>query len=118
MTDIRTKRIYAPAEESDGTRVLVDRLWPRGISKAKAGIDHWLRDIAPSDDLRKRVHAGAMAFEDFVEAYARELDAEPGASAFAELRDLAQDGRVTLLFAARDEERNNAVALKRLFDSG
>ncbi|PWE16860.1 hypothetical protein DDZ18_11770 [Marinicauda salina] len=118
MSDIRTKRIYAPADASDGTRVLVDRLWPRGISKAKAGVDHWLRDVAPSDDLRKRVHAGEMSFEDFVAAYARELESEPARGALAELRDLAQDGTVTLLFAARDEERNNAAALKRLLEDG
>jgi len=108
----RIKRAYAPAEDGDGLRVLVDRLGPRGISKAKARIDLWLKDVAPSDALRRRVHAGKSTWDDFVAAYGRELDEEPARSAAATLRTHLRDGPVTLLFAARDEERNNAVALK------
>jgi uncharacterized protein YeaO (DUF488 family) len=110
--DFRIKRVYAPAAADDGLRVLVDRLWPRGISKDKAGIDFWLKDISPSDALRRRVHADPSKWSEFVAAYGRELAQEPARSAVATLRAHLRDGPVTLLFAARDEERNNAVALK------
>ncbi|HXW25067.1 MAG TPA: DUF488 family protein [Xanthobacteraceae bacterium] len=113
---LRVKRVYAPAEAGDGLRVLVDRLWPRGIAKAKARIDLWLKDIAPSDALRRRVHADPAAWDSFAADYARELKAEPGRSAVAQLRERRRDGPVTLLYASRDEARNNAVALKRLLE--
>jgi uncharacterized protein YeaO (DUF488 family) len=112
---IRIKRVYAPPDPGDGTRVLVDRLWPRGFAKASAPWDHWMKALAPSDGLRKRVHAmadGGKADEGwamFVAAYAEELDDQP--DAVAELQAMASDGTVTLLYAARDEDRNNAVAL-------
>jgi uncharacterized protein YeaO (DUF488 family) len=112
----RLKRIYAPAEAADGLRVLVDRLWPRGISKDKARIDQWLKDIAPSDALRRRVHADPSAWDAFVLDYAHELAREPAHSATEELRKHLRKGPVTLLYAARDEEHNNAVALKRLLE--
>jgi uncharacterized protein YeaO (DUF488 family) len=112
----RLKRVYAPAEAGDGLRVLVDRLWPRGISKDKARIDLWLKDIAPSDALRRRVHADVMAWDAFVLDYAHELAREPAHGAAEELRKLLRKGPVTLLYAARDEEHNNAVALKRLLE--
>jgi uncharacterized protein YeaO (DUF488 family) len=108
----RIKRVYAAADDDDGLRVLVDRLWPRGISKPKARIDLWLKDVAPSDALRRRVHAGKSTWDDFVAAYGRELDEEPARGAVASLRTHLRDGPVTLLFASRDEERNNAIALK------
>jgi uncharacterized protein YeaO (DUF488 family) len=109
---VAVKRVYAPVAPQDGTRILVDRLWPRGVSKDKAKIDIWLKDIAPSDGLRRRVHSGQAAWDAFVVDYGRELAQEPGASAASEL--LAQIGRgpVTLLYAARNETQNNAVALK------
>ena len=110
------KRVYAPAERGDGLRVLVDRLWPRGISKDKAKIDLWLKDIAPSDALRRRVHADPSAWDAFVLDYAHELAREPAHSAAAELRKHLRKGAVTLLYAARNEEHNNAVALKRLLE--
>ena len=106
------KRVYAPAEESDGLRVLVDRLWPRGIAKEKARIDLWLKDLAPSDALRRRVHGNPKQWENFVIEYRHELAREPALSAVANLHDRARNGPVTLLYAARDEQRNNAVALK------
>jgi uncharacterized protein YeaO (DUF488 family) len=106
------KRVYEPASRADGARVLVDRLWPRGLTKEKARVDLWLRDLAPSDALRKRLHADPDRWDDFVAAYARELDADPARAAVATLRDKIAEGPVTLLFSARTEDRNNATALK------
>ena len=109
---VAVKRVYAPASAQDGTRILVDRLWPRGLSKDKAKIDIWLKDIAPSDGLRRRVHGGGDVWDAFVVDYGRELAQEPAASAAREL--LTRIGRepVTLLYAGRNETQNNAVALK------
>jgi len=108
----RIKRVYEPAAEDDGFRVLVDRLWPRGISKDKAHIDLWLKDIAPSDGLRRRVHADPMKWDAFVADYGSELRQEPARSAVASVRERAEREPVTLLYAARDETHNNAIALK------
>lgn len=108
----RVKRIYEPAAADDGYRVLVDRLWPRGVSKQKAHIDAWLKEIAPSDALRKQFHGQTDTWKEFVAAYARELKAEPAKSVVAELCERAKHEPVTLLYAARDENHNNAVALK------
>jgi uncharacterized protein YeaO (DUF488 family) len=110
----RIKRIYEPAGEDDGLRVLVDRLWPRGIAKKKAHIDLWLRDLSPSDGLRRMVHADPAKWDEFIKAYGRELKREPARTALADLRKLPRSRPVTLLYAARDEAHNNAVALKRL----
>ena len=112
----RVKRVYEPTESGDGLRVLVDRLWPRGISKDKAHIDLWLKDISPSDALRRRVHADPSAWDAFVIDYAHELEHEPARGAVAELRKRLREGAVTLLYAARDEIHNNAIALKRLLE--
>jgi uncharacterized protein YeaO (DUF488 family) len=109
----RIKRIYEPAGKDDGLRVLVDRLWPRGVAKQKAHIDLWLRDLAPSDALRRMVHADPAKWDEFVKAYGRELKQAPAQTALAELRKLPRSRPVTLLYAARDEVHNNAVALKR-----
>jgi len=106
------KRVYAPPGADDGTRVLVDRLWPRGLSKDKARIDLWLRDIAPSDALRRRLHAEAQAWDAFVSDYGLELAQEPAASAARDLLARIRQGPVTLLYAARNEARNNASVLK------
>jgi uncharacterized protein YeaO (DUF488 family) len=111
------KRVYEPPSKDDGLRVLIDRLWPRGIAKAKAHIDLWLRDLAPSDALRHMVHDDPTKWDDFLKAYGRELKQEPAKSAVAELRKALRDQRVTLLYAARNEEHNNAVALVRLLKS-
>jgi uncharacterized protein YeaO (DUF488 family) len=108
----RVKRIYAPVEESDGFRVLVDRLWPRGMSRDRGRIDLWLKEVAPSETLRRRVHGDPSAWPSFVVDYAGELAQEPARSAVAILRERVRQSPVTLLFAARDEARNNAVALK------
>ena len=108
---IKLKRVYDAPAASDGTRILVDRLWPRGIAKAKAKIDLWLRDIAPSDALRKRFHGHPEDWDAFRKAYAADL--RQAGEAVQELRRHLRKGPVTLLYAARDEERNNAVALKQ-----
>ncbi|MDE2198344.1 MAG: DUF488 family protein [Rhodospirillales bacterium] len=112
MTGPRLKRVYAAPGEADGFRILVDRLWPRGIAKERARIDLWLRDIAPSDALRRRFHGRPEDWEDFRAAYAAELAGTAAQAAVAVLRGHLRQGPVTLLYAARDEDRNNAVALK------
>ena len=110
--DIRTKRIYDAPSSDDGTRVLVDRLWPRGVSKEAARLDVWLRDAAPSHALRARYHGERHEgdWDEFRRLYAEELDGHP--TQVGELLALAKRGRLTLLFASRDEEKNNAAALK------
>ena len=108
----RIKRVYAPATADDGLRVLVDRLWPRGIAKEKARIDLWLKDIAPSEALRRRFHGDPSKWPEFVAAYDGELRREPASTAVASLREHLRSQSVTLLYAARDETHNNAVALK------
>lgn len=109
---IKIKRAYAPAEETDGYRILVDRLWPRGISKEKAKIDLWLKSVAPSSDLRKWFGHVPERFPEFTKRYKAEL-AESGA--LDDLRKvLSEHPDATLLFAAHDEEHNNVVVLKEL----
>lgn len=109
---MKIKRAYAPAEESDGYRILVDRLWPRGISKEKAQIDLWLKSVAPSNELRKWFGHDPGKFPEFEQRYRAEL---AGSGALDELRAvLREHPDATLLFAAHDEEHNNAVVLKEL----
>lgn len=120
---IAVKRIYDPPARGDGARLLVDRLWPRGVSKDKAAIDHWLKALAPSDALRKRFHgetAGSdEAWDAFREAYASELAApdEAMCEALATLDAARERGPITLLYAAKDEDRNNAVALRQWLEA-
>lgn len=109
---LRIKRVYEPAAKDDGARVLVDRLWPRGLTKRKAQIDEWLKDVAPSHELRRRFHGDREKWKEFVAAYSNELRDEPARSAIVKLQTLLQGGRLTLLYGSRDEERNHAVALK------
>lgn len=111
-TMVQVKRVYEAPADSDGWRVLVDRLWPRGISKDAARIDLWLKDIAPGDALRRRVHADPSTWDSFVTDYAGELTRPPADAAVATLRAHITQGRVTLLYAARDTARNNATALR------
>jgi uncharacterized protein YeaO (DUF488 family) len=106
------KRVYEPADAGDGTRILVDRLWPRGLSKARARIDLWLKDIAPSGALRKRFHNEEVDWEAFCAAYFVEMEGAPAQAAAMELRERMKKGPVTLLYGAHDESHNNAVALK------
>jgi uncharacterized protein YeaO (DUF488 family) len=109
---LQLKRIYEPAAKSDGMRILVDRLWPRGIAKEKAKIDLWLKEVAPSNALRQRFHAKPEKWANFLEAYSEELQSDVAVEAAKELRRHIRKGSVTLLYAARDEDHNNAVALK------
>ena len=113
---LRMKRVYQPPDAEDGVRVLVDRLWPRGLSRERARIDLWLKEIAPSDALRRRFHGDPEDWEDFKIAYYAELEQAPAQSAVGVLLDRLTHQAITLLFAARDETRNNAVALKEWLD--
>ncbi|WP_430646199.1 DUF488 domain-containing protein [Agromyces sp. GXS1127] len=108
---VAIKRVYDAPEASDGVRVLVDRLWPRGISKERAELDEWAKDAAPSPELRTEWHhAGPDRFDEFAARYRAELDGSPAARA---LLDVARaHDRVTLLFGARDPVRNHAAVLR------
>jgi uncharacterized protein YeaO (DUF488 family) len=112
MERLTLKRVYAPPDPEDGTRILIDRLWPRGMARDKARIDLWLKEIAPSQALRKRFHGRRDGWEAFRAAYAAELQDEAHQAAVQDILGRLREGPVTLLYAARDEERNNAVALK------
>lgn len=116
MTSLSLKRVYEPPDPSDGARILVDRLWPRGITKDKARIDFWLKDIAPSNALRKRFHGKPDDWDAFRAAYFAELEGATGKTAAQELLGRLRHGPVTLLYAARDQQKNNAVALKAWLD--
>jgi uncharacterized protein YeaO (DUF488 family) len=107
--DIRTKRAYDPPARGDGYRVLVDRLWPRGLARERARVDEWMRDVAPSGELRRWYGHRPERFDEFRRRYLRELRARRGE--LSELRRRAREGTVTLLFAARDAERSNAAVL-------
>lgn len=109
---VNVKRVYESAADSDGHRVLVDRIWPRGVKKADAKIDVWLKEVAPSADLRKWFGHDPERFAEFARKYAAEVGKSP---ALGELRDLAASHKdVTLVYAAKDEENNQAVVLQRL----
>ena len=114
--NLRVKRVYEPPDAADGFRVLVDRLWPRGLSRERAKIDLWLKEVAPSDSLRRRFHGDPSAWGAFKTAYYAELEQASAQSAVRELLDRLNHGPVTLLFAARDQRHNNAVALKERLD--
>jgi uncharacterized protein YeaO (DUF488 family) len=121
---INIKRIYDKPSDEDGIRILVDRLWPRGVSKEKAGINFWFKDIAPSNELRKLFHAAAIDFNEFKERYLRELleysrsrnsSVKPeSGNSLAEISRLLKTGRqnITLLYGLKDEINNNAAVLK------
>lgn len=110
--DIVTKRIYQEPAKRDGHRVLVDRLWPRGISKDDARLDDWCKELAPSDDLRRWFDHDADKFDAFAKKYKKELkDCE---DKLDELVNIAKEKRVTLLYGAKDEEHNQAVVLKEV----
>jgi uncharacterized protein YeaO (DUF488 family) len=114
---VAIKRVYQPASRSDGVRVLVDRLWPRGLAKAGAAIDEWLRDLAPSDELRRWYHARPDHWANFRGKYLQELSEPEAEKALRRLYHLAhQRKRLTLLFASKNETHNNAFVLKELLD--
>ena len=108
--EIRTRRIYDPSTAGDGTRILVDGLWPRGISKQQARLDGWWRTLAPTKELRQWFAHDLSRWEGFKERYFAELDAKH--EALSALAETSRGGRLTLLFAARDPVHNNAVALR------
>ena len=111
--NIEIKRIYDLAEAHDGKRILVDRLWPRGISKEKAKLDDWLKDIAPSQQLRVWFGHKPDRFNEFVERYRLELDTDPKKqSAVLQLIEITKKNNVTLLYGAKDTSINQAVVLK------
>jgi len=119
---VAVKRVYEKAARADGVRVLVDRLWPRGLSKARAVVDEWLRDLAPSDELRRWLHSrpGQLQdayWKDFRKKYLKELAQPEAEDALRQLYQLAHKRkRLTLLFASKNEMHNNAVVLKELLD--
>jgi uncharacterized protein YeaO (DUF488 family) len=114
---VAIKRVYEPASRSDGARVLVDRLWPRGLAKATAAIDEWLRDLAPSDELRRWFHARPDHWQNFRKKYLKELTHAQAHDSLLKLYNFAQKRkRLTLLFASRNETHNNAAVLKELLD--
>lgn len=108
---IQVKRAYDPPAPEDGYRVLVDRLWPRGLSKERAAVGEWLREAAPSTDLRRWFGHDPARWDEFRCRYAAELAAPAAREAVARLRALAAGGKITLLYAASDKVHNNAVAL-------
>ncbi len=110
--DVRLKRAYLPPSPEDGTRVLVDRLWPRGVRKADAAIDRWLKELAPSTELRRWFGHQPSRWEEFRRRYGAELSRNT--ALLDELRTLAQKGRLTLVYAARDEVHNDAVVLREV----
>ena len=111
---IGIKRAYDPSAPDDGRRVLVDRLWPRGMAREKAQVDEWLKDVAPSTALRTWFGHDPAKWDEFRERYRQELADHPGL--MEKLKRMAEQDTVTLLFAAKDQEHNNAVVLRELLE--
>jgi uncharacterized protein YeaO (DUF488 family) len=109
---VRLKRAYEPPAADDGTRILIDRLWPRGVKKTDAAIDEWMKEIAPSSALRKWFGHDPDRWQEFRRRYQSEIRQHP--EQFERLRTLAQHGPITLVFSARDQAHNDAVVLKDL----
>ena len=115
--NVALKRVYDPAAPADGIRVLVDRLWPRGLTKEAAAVNHWLRDLAPSSELRQWFHANPGAWAQFRRRYLKELVTPKASAAVEKLYELAGGKKkITLLFASRNQDRNNATVLKDLLE--
>src|SRR5215469_2387229 len=112
---IRMKRIYDPPEKTDGVRLLVDRLWPRGLKKSEARLDAWLREVAPSTTLRKWYNHDPAKWREFEQRYFHELDRH--ADAWLPILDAVRKGPVTLLFSSRETKLNNVVALKEYLET-
>ena len=109
---IAIKRVYDEPSESDGTRILVDRLWPRGLTKEKAKVDKWLKEIAPSNEIRKWFAHDPKKWPEFQSRYKEELESR--AEQFATLKQEARKGAVTLLYGAKDQEHNEALVLHQM----
>ncbi len=108
---IAIKRVYEVPAKSDGTRILVDRVWPRGITKAEADVHEWLKEVAPSTELRKWFNHDPAKWPEFEAKYEKELKTN---AALSELITLAKKGKVTLIYSARDEEHNQAVVIAKV----
>jgi uncharacterized protein YeaO (DUF488 family) len=116
--EVKLRRVYEPASSDDGKRVLVDRVWPRGLSKDKARLDEWEKDVAPSTELRKWYGHDVDKFDEFTDRYDAELRDPDRAAAFDRLRQFADDGTLTLLTATKDIDHSQAAVLAtRLRDS-
>lgn len=115
MSNIKIKRIYDKADPSDGFRILVDMLWPRGMSKEKANINLWAKNLAPSTDLRKRYHSDDMDWNMFRQHYFSELDSKP--EALSEIKTYLGKKIVTFLYSSKETRFNNAVALREYIES-
>lgn len=111
--NVTLKRAYDPPARTDGKRILVDRLWPRGLTKDKARIDVWLKDVAPSTELRKWFGHDPEKWTEFAKRYRAELKGNP---ALSELKALAREGNISLIYAARDQVHNEASVLKDILD--
>lgn len=117
MNVLTIKRVYDLPSEEDGFRILVDRLWPRGVSKERADLDLWEKDIAPSTEQRHELHEDEETPEQFAAAYTSELDANPAFPAFVDLvRDKLAQGNVTLLYGSKNTHCNNAIVLKDVLE--
>ena len=116
--DVTCRRVYEEAGPEDGTRVLVDRVWPRGVRKDDAPWDEWLRDVAPSTELRRWYRHDPERFDEFRRRYLAELDSPERRRAFTRLRELASDGRLTLLTATRDVAHSQAAVLAERLSQG
>ncbi|MCX5252358.1 DUF488 family protein [Streptomyces sp. NBC_00201] len=114
---VRVRRVYEPPEPEDGVRVLVDRLWPRGLSKEAARVEEWPKALTPSTELRRWYHAGEGSYEEFADRYEAELDTPETAELLLHVRDLAAKGPVTLLTAAKAPEQSHTAVPIRLLDS-
>jgi uncharacterized protein YeaO (DUF488 family) len=114
---IRIKRVYEPPAPEDGYRVLVDRLWPRGLKREDAAIDSWRRELAPSTELRRWFGGEDATWPEFARRYRKELATPEAAASLADLRARARAGAVTLLYAKRDRQENNAVVLRDVLDA-
>jgi len=114
--EVRTKRVYEPADPGDGYRVLIDRLWPRGVSRERARLDEWARELAPSDELRHWFDHVPERFDEFRARYRDELAAQ--GERVAELRRRGRERRLTIVYGARDPDHNNAVVLAELLREG
>ncbi|MGH3439734.1 MAG: DUF488 domain-containing protein [Sciscionella sp.] len=111
---VRIERVYEKPTDEDGTRVLVDRIWPRGLSKASAHLDDWAKDVAPSTELRKWYGHDPDKFTEFRRRYRKELDSEQAGEALRRLRELTKAGQLTLLTATKDIEHSQAAVLQEL----
>jgi uncharacterized protein YeaO (DUF488 family) len=109
---LRVKRVYEEPEEVDGERILVDRIWPRGLSKEKARLSDWRKELAPSNDLRRWFGHDPERWEEFKDRYRAELKEAGQMEEVHEISDMAEEGNVTLVFGAKDTEHNNARALE------